>query len=156
MPLQKTRWKIAGYFCEELQMYNPDYLERPHIVVLNKLDIPEAEARFESLKEQILMLGTQSTNPPESDDNGSDDLLIDCGASSVNAREYFFSQQEPVRKFPHAAAVAGISALEGLGVEDLLIMIRSTHESTDSKPQKPAERRLQPKPEMYVPPKWEL
>ncbi|KAI5081640.1 hypothetical protein GOP47_0001383 [Adiantum capillus-veneris] len=142
--------------CEELQMYNPDYLERPHIVVLNKLDIPEAAARFESLKEQILMLGTQSTNPPESDDNRSDDPLMDYGASSVDAREYFFSQQEPVRKFPHAAAIAGISALEGMGIEDLLITIRSTLESTDSKSKKPVQRRLQPKPEMYVPPQWEL
>ncbi|KAL6524726.1 hypothetical protein OROMI_030319, partial [Orobanche minor] len=26
---------------EELRMYNPDYLERPYIVVLNKIDVPE-------------------------------------------------------------------------------------------------------------------
>ncbi|XP_075512407.1 putative GTP-binding protein OBGC2 [Primulina tabacum] len=26
---------------EELRMYNPDYLERPHIVILNKIDKPE-------------------------------------------------------------------------------------------------------------------
>lgn len=26
---------------QELRMYNPEYLERPYIVVLNKIDIPE-------------------------------------------------------------------------------------------------------------------
>ncbi|MCO5595030.1 hypothetical protein L7F22_049067 [Adiantum nelumboides] len=142
--------------CEELQFYNPDYLDRPHIVVLNKLDIPEAEARFESLKEQILVLATQSTTASESGNNEPDDSLTNFGASPVDARAYFFSQEEPIRKFPHAAAVVGISALEGLGIESLLIAIRSTLQTSDLKPQKPTQRRLQPKPEMYVPPQWEL
>lgn len=26
---------------QELRMYNPEYLERPYIVVLNKIDLPE-------------------------------------------------------------------------------------------------------------------
>ena len=32
----------AGYICylQELRMYNPNYLERPYIVVLNKIDLP--------------------------------------------------------------------------------------------------------------------
>lgn len=143
--------------CEELQMYNPDYLDRPHIVVLNKLDLPEAKARFEPLREQILLLSTQSsTTSPESDDNESDDSSTEYGASSVDARQYFFGEQEPARKFPHAAAVVGISALKGVGVENLLMTIRASLQNTESKPQKTTQKRLQPKPEMYVPPQWEL
>lgn len=28
-------------FVQELRMYNPNYLQRPYIVVLNKIDVPE-------------------------------------------------------------------------------------------------------------------
>ena len=28
-------------FFRELRMYNPEYLERPYVVVLNKIDKPE-------------------------------------------------------------------------------------------------------------------
>lgn len=163
-PLQDYR-----VLCEELHMYNPDYLDRPHIVVLNKVDIPEAEARCEVLKEQILKLGTLSPSPLDSSsdlgtpstcppDLSSDlcDSLSSFGASSLDAREYFFNQEEHMRKFPHAEAVVGISALEGLGVEDLLRTIRSTLQRKDSKPRKPMERRLQPKRELYNPPQWEI
>lgn len=144
--------------CEELHLYNPDYLDRPHIVVLNKLDIPKAEARFESLKEQILKLGTPSKSPLDSSSeiDDTDDSLSNYGASSIDAKEYFFNQEEPVHKFPHTAAVVGISALEGLGIENLLSTIRSTLQMKDSKPQKASEKRLQPKTEMYIPPQWEL
>lgn len=29
---------------QELRMYNPNYLERPYVVVLNKTDLPEVRA----------------------------------------------------------------------------------------------------------------
>jgi GTPase involved in cell partitioning and DNA repair len=28
---------------EELRMYNPEYCTRPHVVVLNKMDLPVSE-----------------------------------------------------------------------------------------------------------------
>lgn len=73
----------------------------------------QAEARFESLKEQILKLGTPATSPLDSssDIDDTDDSLSNYGASSIDAKDYFFNQEEPVCKFPHAAAVVGISAL---------------------------------------------
>lgn len=33
--------KLMTLMLQELRMYNPDYLERLYIVVLNKIDIPE-------------------------------------------------------------------------------------------------------------------
>eukprot|EP00899_Mesostigma_viride_P016424 jgi/Mesvir1/24783/Mv22036-RA.2 len=39
---------------EELRMYNPGYVERPHIVLLNKLDMPGARDRLEAARESIL------------------------------------------------------------------------------------------------------
>ncbi|XP_050213891.1 probable GTP-binding protein OBGC2 isoform X2 [Mercurialis annua] len=43
---------------EELRMYNPEYLERPYIVVLNKVDLPEAMDRLSSLTEEISKIGS--------------------------------------------------------------------------------------------------
>lgn len=40
-------------------MYNPDYLERPYIVVLNKIDLPEVcacDCSFSGLVAQYLVL----------------------------------------------------------------------------------------------------
>jgi hypothetical protein len=35
-------------------MYNPDYLKRPYIIVLNKIDRPEAAAQWESVRDRLL------------------------------------------------------------------------------------------------------
>jgi hypothetical protein len=32
---------VSSITIQELHLYNPEYVRRPHIVVLNKLDIPE-------------------------------------------------------------------------------------------------------------------
>ncbi|CAO2174034.1 unnamed protein product [Urochloa humidicola] len=34
---------------EELRMYNPQYLEQPYVVVLNKIDLPKVHLNFKSL-----------------------------------------------------------------------------------------------------------
>lgn len=148
--------------CEELHLYNPDYLHRPHVVVLNKLDIPEAEARFEPLKEQILKLGT-SLPDSSMDVDESDDSVPNFGKNPIDTRECSSDQEETatVNMFPCAAAVVGISALEGLGIENLLSTIRSQLQSPDSKSHKAVQKRLQPnrlhpKRDMYTPPQWDL
>ncbi|KAH6555735.1 hypothetical protein KP509_1Z231700 [Ceratopteris richardii] len=141
--------------CEELQLYNPDYLDRPQVVVLNKLDLPEAQAKFNLLRETILEFGTESTVSANSNMEEVEDSLEDYGASAVDSRKYFFSE-ESARRFPHVAAVVGISALEGTGIEDLLSTIRSTLQSAGLETPKVEQRRLQPKPEMYIQPQWEL
>ncbi|KAE8707940.1 putative GTP-binding protein OBGC2 [Hibiscus syriacus] len=42
---------------DELRMYNPNYLERPYIV-LNKIDLPEARNKLPHLTEEILKIGS--------------------------------------------------------------------------------------------------
>lgn len=55
---------------EELRMYNPEYIRRPHIVVLNKIDLPQAAEQWQGLRERLrdlrLPVGDQSTplGPP--------------------------------------------------------------------------------------------
>ncbi|GAQ85232.1 GTP-binding protein Obg/CgtA [Klebsormidium nitens] len=39
---------------EELRMYNPDYLKRPYIIVLNKIDRPEAAPQWEAVRDRLL------------------------------------------------------------------------------------------------------
>ncbi|CAI5460290.1 unnamed protein product [Closterium sp. Yama58-4] len=45
---------------EELRMYNPEYTSRPHILVLNKIDLPEVRARIPDLTSQIAQLTSAS------------------------------------------------------------------------------------------------
>lgn len=36
----------------ELQLYNPELIERPYLIVLNKMDLPESQAKLAALKER--------------------------------------------------------------------------------------------------------
>ncbi|TQD96146.1 hypothetical protein C1H46_018289 [Malus baccata] len=47
---------------EELRVYNPDYLERPYIVVFNKIDLPQAKDRLPSLTEEIMRFGIDNAS----------------------------------------------------------------------------------------------
>ncbi|XP_057503729.1 probable GTP-binding protein OBGC2 [Actinidia eriantha] len=55
---------------EELRMYNREYLERPCIVVLNKVDIPEARIGFNLLIQAILRIGRDETPSPSDTSSG--------------------------------------------------------------------------------------
>ncbi|CAI5522861.1 unnamed protein product, partial [Closterium sp. Naga37s-1] len=54
---------------EELRMYNPEYTSRPHILVLNKIDLPEVRERIPDLTSQISQL-TASSQAEEADVSG--------------------------------------------------------------------------------------
>ncbi|KAL9395022.1 hypothetical protein Peur_014307 [Populus x canadensis] len=49
--------RIQPVVLQELRMYNFEYLERPDVVVLSKIDLPEARNRFPSLTEEISRIG---------------------------------------------------------------------------------------------------
>ncbi|WCJ35261.1 GTPase Obg [Euphorbia peplus] len=85
---------------EELRMYNPEYLERPYIVVLNKIDRPEARDRLPSLTEEISKIGTD-----ESSNSAKDDKAIE--------------------EYPAPLAVVGVSVLKGIKVNEMLKEIRA-------------------------------
>eukprot|EP00850_Spirogloea_muscicola_P011475 SM000071S21099 [mRNA] locus=s71:455398:458842:+ [translate_table: standard] len=61
-----------GILREELRLYNPEYTARPHIVVLNKIDLPQAAQQVEDLKRRL--------QPPQQADNGLDEDL-QCSTS---------------------------------------------------------------------------
>ncbi|XP_073134575.1 probable GTP-binding protein OBGC2 [Henckelia pumila] len=100
---------------EELRMYNPDYLERPHIVVLNKIDKPEAMERLPHLKEEIKRIGRdkidlqshasfETAAPPSSTDEG---------------------KVKEIDEYPRPLAVVGVSVLKGMKVNEMLKEIRA-------------------------------
>ncbi|KDO84710.1 hypothetical protein CISIN_1g011645mg [Citrus sinensis] len=100
---------------EELRMYNPDYLERPFIVVLNKIDLPEARDRLQSLTEEILKIGcdkvTSETELSSEDavkslstEGGEADLL--SSVTSVKDK-----RDKEIEDYPRPLAVVGVSVL---------------------------------------------
>ncbi|KAJ0750862.1 putative P-loop containing nucleoside triphosphate hydrolase [Helianthus annuus] len=86
---------------EELRMYNPEYLERPYVVVLNKIDIPEAMNKLPSLVEEIQKIGSnESQVQPLSDHEDSANLTSPEDKKIKEIDEY-----------PRPAAVVGVSVL---------------------------------------------
>lgn len=54
--LDATRYNIYEDFLvirEELRMYNPEYVKRPYVLVLNKMDMPRAESNRENAHAMI-------------------------------------------------------------------------------------------------------
>ncbi|XP_031406431.1 probable GTP-binding protein OBGC2 [Punica granatum] len=112
---------------EELRMYNPHYLERPYIVVLNKIDLPQASDRIAYLSEIILNIGTERTptetemrseDSVESSDRGNDDDL------SLEGTERNQSDKE-IEDYPCPLAVVAVSVLKGIRITEMLGEIRA-------------------------------
>ncbi|KAI4336834.1 hypothetical protein L6164_015314 [Bauhinia variegata] len=82
---------------EELRMYNPEYLERPYIVVLNKIDIPEVTEQLPSLAEEIL-----KSLSNEDDKN-----------------------ERKIEDYPRPLSVVGVSVLKRIRVNEMLKEIRA-------------------------------
>lgn len=103
---------------EELRMYNPNYLERPYIVVLNKIDLPQASSRLPSLTEEILKIGSDQvtaeleTSSEEADTSSSPKSLED-------------KKEKEIEDYSKPAAVVGVSVLKGVRVNEMLKEIRS-------------------------------
>ncbi|KAK9758319.1 hypothetical protein RND81_01G222700 [Saponaria officinalis] len=121
---------------EELRMYNPDYLERPYIVALNKVDLPQARDRLPYLTEAIRKIGKDSVlaalgarsedpgpilstavqhgdmNPSVSEDNKTD-------KDSVDKRD------KTIEEYPQPLTVIGVSVLKGIQVTEMLGEIRN-------------------------------
>ncbi|XP_073276728.1 probable GTP-binding protein OBGC2 [Primulina huaijiensis] len=100
---------------EELRMYNPDYLERPHIVVLNKIDKPEAMERFPYLKEEIKRIGR-------------DEIDLQSGSSFETAASPSSTDEgklKEIDEYPRPLSVVGVSVLKGIKVNEMLKEIRA-------------------------------
>ncbi|KAK4860044.1 hypothetical protein QYF36_016281 [Acer negundo] len=114
---------------EELRMYNPEYLERPFIVVLNKIDLPEARDRLPSLTEEIFRIGCDEVTYET--EMRSEDAVQSL--SSEGAKEDILSPEtsnkdkkdREIEDYPRPLAVVGVSVLKGIKIKEMLKEIRA-------------------------------
>lgn len=110
-------------------MYNPDYLERPYVVVLNKIDLPQASDRLPSLTEEILKIGQDSVPAFQGLGAGFKDTDEVSLTSSENDEMLPSISEENksdkgIQDYPRPLAVVGVSVLRGLHVNEMLEEIR--------------------------------
>ncbi|KAG5246415.1 GTP-binding protein [Salix suchowensis] len=113
---------------EELRMYNPEYLERPYVVVLNKIDLPEARSRLLSLTEKILRIGCDEvTSEPK--------MMLEDAVHSLSTEDGSTDKLSPqitnedkgdreIEDYPSPLAVVGVSVLKGIRINEMLKEIR--------------------------------
>ncbi|XP_010672494.2 probable GTP-binding protein OBGC2 isoform X1 [Beta vulgaris subsp. vulgaris] len=110
---------------EELRMYNPDYLERPYIVVLNKIDLPQAKDRLPSLTEEILKIGQDSEHTPlVSEDTAPIVLTSSDHSDTLPSDSEKMKRDKEIEDYPRPLAVVGVSVLKGIHVTEMLVEIR--------------------------------
>ncbi|KAG1347491.1 putative GTP-binding protein OBGC2 [Cocos nucifera] len=108
---------------EELRMYNPDYLQRPYIVLLNKIDLPKARDRLPSLVQEVSKIGCREAPnfemrrelPTES----KEAHIHSSGASNEESKE------KEIEDYPRPLAVVGASVLKLIGIDEMLREIRT-------------------------------
>ncbi|GMI90667.1 hypothetical protein HRI_002736000 [Hibiscus trionum] len=114
---------------EELRMYNPNYLERPYVVVLNKIDLPEARDKLRHLTEEILKIGSDIEHS-ESEMSSRDEvqsLPAESGEAGIlsSAISSEDKMDKGIEDYPRPAAVVGVSVLKGIQVNEMLKEIRA-------------------------------
>lgn len=110
---------------EELRMYNPEYLERPYIVVLNKIDLPGVSDRLQGLTEEILKIGNDNL-PADLKKNPDDSVELlspEDGNSNISADKV--RKERELEDYPHPLAVVGVSVLRGMRINEMLTHIRA-------------------------------
>eukprot|EP00252_Welwitschia_mirabilis_P003415 TRINITY_DN13490_c0_g1_i1.p1 TRINITY_DN13490_c0_g1~~TRINITY_DN13490_c0_g1_i1.p1 ORF type:complete len:499 (-),score=113.88 TRINITY_DN13490_c0_g1_i1:145-1641(-) len=122
-----TEDPINDYFTlrEELGMYNPEYNKRPHIIVLNKLDLPEAREKFD-----VIIQGIMGNSSPKDPDNihrmeenyCSENEGVNQNFESVKRINPLVAGMKTDVSCP--LAIIGISALKGAGIREMIKQIR--------------------------------
>ncbi|KAJ7966815.1 GTP-binding protein [Quillaja saponaria] len=102
---------------EELRMYNPEYLQRPYIVVLNKIDLPAARDRLPSLTEAILRIGSDMV---PSETKPSSEFADEPSSSTENDKK-----DKEVEDYPRPLSVVAVSVLKGIKINEMLKQIRA-------------------------------
>uniref|UniRef100_A0A803LKF6 GTP-binding protein OBGC2 n=1 Tax=Chenopodium quinoa TaxID=63459 RepID=A0A803LKF6_CHEQI len=109
---------------EELRMYNPDYLERPFIVVLNKIDLPQAKDRLPTLTEEILKIGQDCGSTPLVLGASSEDTAHTKADDTIPSASEINKRDKEIEDYPRPLAVVGVSVLKGINVKVMLEEIR--------------------------------
>ncbi|CAD6215009.1 unnamed protein product [Miscanthus lutarioriparius] len=107
---------------EELRMYNPQYLERPYVVVLNKIDLPKANDRLSSLALEISSIGCEEGH----DQSGSkDNLHGHVSNHQVLSEAKVEGGEKELGDYPRPQAVVAASVLRHIGIDEMLKEIRA-------------------------------
>ncbi|XP_010271528.1 PREDICTED: probable GTP-binding protein OBGC2 isoform X2 [Nelumbo nucifera] len=113
---------------EELRMYNPEYLERPYVVVLNKIDLPQAMDRLSSLIQEISKIGCDEA--PSEPEKNSEEVVQALSFKSEQANKHSFGslngnrKEKEVDEYPRPLAVVGVSVLKGMRIDEMLREIK--------------------------------
>ncbi|GAV82638.1 GTP1_OBG domain-containing protein/MMR_HSR1 domain-containing protein [Cephalotus follicularis] len=114
---------------EELRMYNPEYLQRPYIVVLNKIDLLEARNRLSTLAEEIKRIGSDKvpSEPGTFSGDAIQSLPSEGGAADKSSLGSFIKDKmdKGIEDYPCPLAVVGVSVLKGIRVNEMLKEIRA-------------------------------
>ncbi|TYG70099.1 hypothetical protein ES288_D05G285100v1 [Gossypium darwinii] len=114
---------------EELRMYNPNYLERPYVVVLNKIDLPKARDKLPHLTEGILKIGSDLVHSELGMSSRDEVQSLPTEGGEATTLSPAISVEDKMDKgiedYPRPAAVVGVSVLKGIRVNDMLKEIRA-------------------------------
>ncbi|KAJ4962362.1 hypothetical protein NE237_022301 [Protea cynaroides] len=113
---------------EELRMYNPEYLERPYVVLLNKIDLPEAFDRLPSLIQEISEIGCNEipSEPEISNEKVIQSLPLDSEHATTPLVSPNRDQKEKeIEDYSRPLAVVGVSVLKGIRINEMLKEIRA-------------------------------
>ncbi|XP_077253120.1 putative GTP-binding protein OBGC2 [Tasmannia lanceolata] len=113
---------------EELRMYNPEYLERPYIVVLNKIDLPEARDRLPSLAKEISTIGSSelSSDSEKIYKEVVQESAVECedlNMATLGSRKE--RKEREIEDYPQPLAVVGVSVLKRIRINEMLKEIRA-------------------------------
>ncbi|CAL1611139.1 unnamed protein product [Knipowitschia caucasica] len=113
----RSAFEAVQLLTKELELYKEELLSKPALLVVNKMDLPDAEEKLAALK-------TQLQNPEEFCSLLDEDMI---------PKEYI--------AFKH---ILPVSALTGFGIENLKNCIRqSLHDEVEMKTQVVVEEKLQ-------------
>ncbi|XP_062214304.1 probable GTP-binding protein OBGC2 isoform X2 [Phragmites australis] len=107
---------------EELRMYNPQYLERPYVVVLNKIDLPKAHDRLSSLAFEISSIGCEECHDRNASKNNLNGNISEHQGSSEAEIE---GDEKELGDYPRPQAVVAASVLRHIGIDEMLKEIRA-------------------------------
>jgi len=107
---------------QELRMYNPQYLERPYVVVLNKIDLPKAHDRLSSLALEISSIGCEEAHVKN---DTKDNLNGNISEHQVPLDANVEGSEKELEDYPRPQAVVTASVLRHIGIDDTLKEIRA-------------------------------
>ena len=85
----------------ELALFDPDLGKKPQVVAYNKIDIPEADARWPKFQEEFLAI----MDIPGRELTGGNDLFPISALSRINLKELLYSVSQVLEKIPELVDV---------------------------------------------------